>query len=80
MARAPDQKYLSPNPGYRKGDRHSGGGAHGAAGGKKRRPQERWEKGDVARDVDAEHRGESPVPVKPGRLRHHPRRRRTGHH
>lgn len=64
MARASDQKYLSPNPGYRKGDRHSGGGAGASAGGKRRRPQDGWEKGDAVREVDR-HGGE-PIPTKPG--------------
>lgn len=63
MARAPDQKYLNPNPGYRKGDRHSGGGKT-AGGGKHRLPQNGWEKGDAVRHIDA-HRTDPPLPRKP---------------
>lgn len=63
MARAPDSKYQNPNPGYRKGDPHSGGGGLSGAGGKKRRPMEGWEKGDVRRDEDYHHpRDKAPKP------------------
>jgi len=66
VARAPDQKYLNPNPGYRKGDRHSGGGGHDAAGGKRRLPQDGWEKGDAVRDIDI-HPDDPAIHARPGR-------------
>jgi hypothetical protein len=65
MARASDQKYLSPNPGYRKGDSLSGGGTRRAGGGKHRIGQDGWEKGDIQRRVDV-HGSDPPLPVKPG--------------
>lgn len=42
------------NPGYRKGDSHSGGGGRRGGGGKKRRPGRGFERADAKRGVDVE--------------------------
>jgi hypothetical protein len=64
MARESDSKYQNPNPGYRKGDEHSGGGGYGGAGGKKRRPTEGWEKADIRRDMDSHSQARMPASPK----------------